>query len=60
MKRNIYLSTVILVALGGLLTNAQATPLAPAVPEPATFVSGALLLAPLGVALARALRKPRK
>ena len=60
MKRNVYISTLALAVLGGLLSNANATPGPPAVPEPATFVSGALLLVPLGVALARACRKPRK
>jgi hypothetical protein len=61
MKRNVYISTLALVVLGGLLSNAYATP-GPetAVPEPATIVSGALLLVPLGVAVARACRKPRK
>jgi hypothetical protein len=62
MKRNVYISTLALVVLGGLLSNAHAMTLPPAtaVPEPATIVSGALLLVPLGVAMARACRKPRK
>ena len=46
----------VLTAFGTLTVHAQS---APAVPEPSTYVSGALMLIPLGAAMLRAYYKNR-